>query len=1208
MLRLYIEGKEIELNQDVQVAITRQFEDISNPTIIKNDWSKTVSIPFTSENNKTFGYIFNEDKIIVEREKSNLLPREPIRSAEWRQGQYITHSQTDWSALVNDIDTSYVRINTVSQSDNILTQQTYNTFGQCMFSFTKNPNTYFLEVAYMNPNVTSSYGGLVCYMYYDIQSLTNGITYNFYFNYNRRTYGWILEDLNLVNVVPTSGLFDNLPYTVTTSLAGSSSETPEDYLSTEKQLKLLKNGNINSASGLRLYVRVDNDERTYAIPNTGIGKLGDILALEYLPKSSNLNITSIGFGFNYLDEDNNTVTVVVRYDTTSLPNDNYYITWDFKYFVADDGKVAGELSHLFMTNYANVYWNDINNQSDNNNIGIYFNPLKKLSFDLHYDDSMLITGYAKLNEIKRHNGNGSYEVTLFGELGRLFSELSKITFDESAKDKNYVINGEQYVDFRLDRATVKSCWSKAATHHNHNLLKIGENGYDVTDIIGYSPNNSISNGFNYKSYTTSVDVSGQTVVQSISLVDVVSQPTEEVPDRLLNYSNISSDTAVGDGLLPRSMGEFRSYYQLPYIYVDKLWQIFKEKAEEITNYKFNLDTSWFNTTNEYYSDLVYMLQPSFFNNSENYTNQYTENSSNNIIHVLRCGSCDSKLDFPSTKQMTWDSINEQIPLISDSDKKTLTLNKDYYLNSNLSTQKFNIRLDIETPLVDVSTIGLLPFKGIKLTFNLVNVDTSARSEYATIFIHAPKTNNPWNIAIDVYPATYKFALNPVSVSNYQSVVNLGISAYTNSFINSISSDGLYYLECVITDVTLSNLEMYKKATLFGYDVSGNTYTEAQVSDFYFNLSSEGNTTLQTIYRYNTRSNSHVTLNRLWNNEFNLFNELLNYTKMYRLGWYVDENNKTVTIKPIREFLKENVVNGNPNVLDWTNKVDKSKDWNIKPISFEDKYVLFNYKDGETNLEKEYKTRNGYNYGELNLVTDYNFNDSTKKLFNGVSTSNNVSKSMVSLNTLLGYIQGTIIQNIYPSVSYRTLNEVFVDNLDKDDKAINIFGTYYFDRGRVRFDNDKVKNFNIPCLTDDTPTQTLTETYDYIDSSVGQLADYSTTAIYYRELSIVSRNGNMCLFNVPLNNYSYKEFPRNVKAIYDNYWKNYLDERYNTQNKVVTCYIKLTPTDYINFKFNQFVLINNQLYIVNKIFNYDVTSNQSTKVELVTVQDINGYIT
>jgi hypothetical protein len=72
MIRLFIENTEIELDESVQFAITKQFEDLNNPTSIINDWSKTVSIPFTAHNNGIFGHIYNPDRIIVSSDNAAL--------------------------------------------------------------------------------------------------------------------------------------------------------------------------------------------------------------------------------------------------------------------------------------------------------------------------------------------------------------------------------------------------------------------------------------------------------------------------------------------------------------------------------------------------------------------------------------------------------------------------------------------------------------------------------------------------------------------------------------------------------------------------------------------------------------------------------------------------------------------------------------------------------------------------------------------------------------------------------------------------------------------------------------------------------------------------------------------------------------------------------------------------------------------------------
>jgi len=62
---LYIENELIDLDDAVHFAITKEFEQVSNPTLVINDWSKSVSIPGTANNNRIFGHIYHPDMQIV---------------------------------------------------------------------------------------------------------------------------------------------------------------------------------------------------------------------------------------------------------------------------------------------------------------------------------------------------------------------------------------------------------------------------------------------------------------------------------------------------------------------------------------------------------------------------------------------------------------------------------------------------------------------------------------------------------------------------------------------------------------------------------------------------------------------------------------------------------------------------------------------------------------------------------------------------------------------------------------------------------------------------------------------------------------------------------------------------------------------------------------------------------------------------------------
>ena len=64
-IQLFIEGQEMELTESVKFAITKHFNDLTNPTTIINDWSKTVEIPFSLKNNQIFGHIYDPHRVIL---------------------------------------------------------------------------------------------------------------------------------------------------------------------------------------------------------------------------------------------------------------------------------------------------------------------------------------------------------------------------------------------------------------------------------------------------------------------------------------------------------------------------------------------------------------------------------------------------------------------------------------------------------------------------------------------------------------------------------------------------------------------------------------------------------------------------------------------------------------------------------------------------------------------------------------------------------------------------------------------------------------------------------------------------------------------------------------------------------------------------------------------------------------------------------------
>lgn len=778
--------------------------------------------------------------------------------------------------------------------------------------------------------------------------------------------------------------------------------------------------------------------------------------------------------------------------------------------------------------------------------GIYFNPYKKLDFRLQWGDSVLMVGYAKMNEVKQNDGKGTYEITLFGELGKIFQELKKITFDTTTTEPDYLISGDTWVDEKINRNLVYSSWTSTGQTHE-TLYPKSDVSYNVTDIIGFAPNNSFGADFKYDTFQNG---------------DKESKTFEnELGTGFTADTGIEPKTVIPNGMLPREIGEYRSYMQLPFIYWNKLFQIFQSKAESVTGYQFELDSSWFNTSNPYWYNLTYMLNPFNTEKTDGITNYYPfyYESGN-----LRWAANTSDWTGVKTTDLGSYETTENVPLINAFRvlPARFTTSDDYSLLCSLF---LNLRLQVQ--MNGENEIKLNNTNALRLTINLVNGSNTVIRSYKILVC---RYSNLWEIT-DNYDEIIKIDTAATQISAYYDAF------YINSQINFNLSKNDF------SDSVGFQLQADWLSPVAPFSSGGGSYNPQNYATL---LTCETTQSLSIQIDKRTKSNTRFNLNDLWNNDYNLFDEIIRYCKMYRISISVDELNKKIVFKPFNKYFE------NYTIEDWTNIVDKSKDYTITPITFENKYVLFDYKDSETQLGKEYKERWGVNYGEYRLITDYNFNTETKKLFE------NVSQSIVNTDNVLSWT------NIYDkhTIAYSFPAEIYVYNKDKDKKQKNIFGSYFFHNGLANFSTETGLNLRSVKLSDDTTFQQDNNTYFYTQIE-GDITGITT----YPWLDIVSGD-NMCVFNTPKENYTYLNNYAGKDTIYTNFWEKYINERYNIQNKKITCYVRLKPTEYQNFEWNHFVKIGNQLCIVNKIYDYDVTSNQPVKVDLITIQDISGYTT
>lgn len=793
-------------------------------------------------------------------------------------------------------------------------------------------------------------------------------------------------------------------------------------------------------------------------------------------------------------------------------------------------------------------------------LGIYFDPYKKIEFRLQFGSATIMVGYAKVVSIDKDG----YNLTLNGELGKVFQEMKKITFDTKTDDTTYLIDGSKYVEETISKELIYHLWTNEANtdivlqdkYYNEidpntgQTQEVSNTKYKVQDILGFVPNNSYEDDFDYTTYQLEND---KTKTFAQTLDEKAKAAGNGTDDTYQTVVGIEADTIIGEGLLPREVGEYRSYMQLPYIYFNKLFQIFMKKSKEITGYDADLDSGWFNEGNPYWSKAVYMLNPLNTRKSETIENVYDMRLFADTLYQWTASyppatHLNFKLNpvksFSSEEieVVNWDAtppvFNVNNAIIAPQDGYTILLQAKALYEDG---ERLNTRINKANGLV----------VEVNIKYNNGAIDTNK-----TLFIDENST------------VTYNEA-------HYNNILKVGLGDTT----------GGSYTKWELNIPSLYALYAKDGATEARFEVSAYWLNNNSCFDNvqYAQMGNTANVNVKMyVYDNLKHSYAHFTLNDLWNNEYNLFDEILNYCKQYRIGVFCDDINKKLIFKPISKYFSEYTIE------DWTDKVDYSKDYHIEPITFQNKYILFNYKENDIALNTKYKEKYGLNFGEYRLSTQYEFNTDEKEIFKHSKVAIPNTDIVLSWKNIYDYL----------TIAYTLPAEISIYNKDKDKKNVNVFGSMLFYNGLKPFDT--TSNLRPVKISDDTILQFSLQKYFYSqDINTISVPTYPLLDIVYGE--------NLCTYTTPSENYTYLRNNYNNKlGIYKNFWENYLNERYNKQNKIATCYVYLKPQDYINFAWNKFVTINNQLFFVNKIYDYNIDENIPTKVDLITIQDIKGY--
>jgi hypothetical protein len=273
-------------------------------------------------------------------------------------------------------------------------------------------------------------------------------------------------------------------------------------------------------------------------------------------------------------------------------------------------------------------------------------------------------------------------------------------------------------------------------------------------------------------------------------------------------------------------------------------------------------------------------------------------------------------------------------------------------------------------------------------------------------------------------------------------------------------------------------------------------------------------------------------------------------------------------------------------------------------------VTYGYREDQSRKGIKYYKNNGVQYGDMNVNTNITVNNEVLELTpdeeEGVFIP--TTQSAITYDNLMDSTQPISYQNIL-------MTNKLISTLDGEGK-IDYFPFYTF-----RVNNLTAGSTVFWYLSDDTPSQKNTGSYCYLKG-----IDWTrpqSGVIYKKGMSKICQFDNYVerpviqdgvihnylwwvTFGVPKEVYN-GYIPNNIESnsVYTHRWQKWLNELFNVHNKKVTCYIRMSYPEFISFKFNQLVVIDHSVFLVNKIIDFNPNEISATKVELIQVSDVNN---
>ena len=317
----------------------------------------------------------------------------------------------------------------------------------------------------------------------------------------------------------------------------------------------------------------------------------------------------------------------------------------------------------------------------------------------------------------------------------------------------------------------------------------------------------------------------------------------------------------------------------------------------------------------------------------------------------------------------------------------------------------------------------------------------------------------------------------------------------------------------------------------------------------------------------TTTPSAISVNRLLKYDVKCVDFLKSILTKFKMIMSPNPNNEfEFVIQPWQDYM------GSGDRLDWTEKLDTSKDITLTPIFFDQSQLVdFTDQPDEDLKNKPFQELNGRTYGALQFDSQNDLLTSTRKV------------ETIFAPTPVDIVPGFDANSTFVIPFFTKEGTEESDHGHLQNLPMRIKPRLLFWNGRA--------------------AQGANEDWYYTDGTtkVHNTTDYPRFTPY-SEFPTTANTLNLNWFR----DEPYFVGTNLGQSMYEAYWNQYIQELYSPLSRVLTAYFNLDSNDLRILSFNDIIFIQNAYYRVIKVYDAPIDEVQTVKVDLAKILDVQVY--